>query len=291
MDELKKHQPSMSIDKQISNLKEKGLVVNDEDYTKKVLNDISYFRLIKAYSLGLKEKNGNYNPGTSFEQIVELYEFNLRFRQITFCMIERVEVSLRCRIGNYISEEYGVMGYLDKENFDKDDYHKAFLDDIKEEIRRNSRAPFVKNFRENYEDGELPVYALVEILSLGTLSKLFKNMKNRDKKIVSRSYGVGYTYMESWIESIAYVRNVCAHYGRLYNAKLVKTPILYKEYTEQGIRNNRVYAVLLCMRSILKDDEGWNKYVAEIKELAEHYKGVNLTSMGFPKNWETLLKV
>lgn len=53
---LKKHQPSMTIDEQIENLKEKGLVIQDEEYARSILNDISYFRLIKAYSLGLKEK-------------------------------------------------------------------------------------------------------------------------------------------------------------------------------------------------------------------------------------------
>ena len=46
----------MTIEEQIKNLKEIGLVVADEEYAKKILNDISYFRLIKAYSLGFKEK-------------------------------------------------------------------------------------------------------------------------------------------------------------------------------------------------------------------------------------------
>ena len=40
---------------------------------------------------------------------------------------------------------------------------------------------------------------------------------------------------------ISYVRNICAHYGRLYNAKLSKTPMLYKEYTQAGIANNRIF--------------------------------------------------
>ena len=60
MGELKKHQPSMTIDEQINNLKEIGLIVEDEEYARKILNDISYFRLIKAFSLNLKPKNGNY---------------------------------------------------------------------------------------------------------------------------------------------------------------------------------------------------------------------------------------
>lgn len=235
MGELKKHQPPMTIDEQVENLKSIGMIIEDEAYAKKILNDISYFRLIKAYSLNLKTKNGDYEGKVKFEQIVELYLFNANFRQIIFPEIEKVEINIRCRIANYFSEQYGVLGYLEESNFANPRYHKDFLDDIDGEIRRNSRAPFVKNFRENYDGGKLPIYALVEILSFGTLSKLYKNMKNPDKKAIAKFFGVGYTYFESWIESISYVRNICAHYGRLYNAKLSKTPILYKEYLEAGI--------------------------------------------------------
>lgn len=205
MGEQKIHQPPMPIEEQVEKL-----------------NDISYFRLIKAYSLNLKPRNGNYYTGVTFEHIVELYLLNSNFRQLIFPEIEKVEINVRCRISNFFAENYGVLGYYDSDKY------------------RNSKAPFVKKFRENYEGGQLLIYALVEVFSFGTLSKFYKNMKNGDKKIVATLFCVGYTYLESWLESIAYVRNICAHYGRLYNAKLAKTPILYKEYSKAGIRNMRV---------------------------------------------------
>lgn len=289
MGELKQHQPSMTIDEQVENLKSLGLIINDEEYAKKILNDISYFRLVKAYSLGFKSKNGEYNDGVTFEQIVELYLFNANFRQITFAEIEKIEVNVRCRIANYFAETYGVLGYKEAANFDDEEYHKMFIKDIKEEVGRNSKAPFVRNFRENYEGGELPIYALVEVFSFGTLSKFYKNMKNVDKKVVAKSFGIGYTYLESWLESISNVRNICAHYGRLYNAKLSKTPTLYKEYSQAGIGNNRIFGVLLCMKQILKSDKHWNIYVNQIELLIDKYEKVDVKTMGFPENWKELL--
>ena len=291
MGELKQHQPPMTIDEQVENLKSIGLIVDDEEYAKKILNDISYFRLVKAYSLNLKPKNGNYNKNTAFEEIVELYLFNANFRQIIFPEIEKIEINVRCRVANYFAEQYGVLGYLNSENFEEEVYHKEFLEDIEEEIRRNSKAPFVKNFRGNYEGGNLPIYALVEVFSFGTLSKFFKNMHNKYKKAIANTFGVGYTYIESWLESISYVRNICAHYGRLYNAKLSKTPILYKEYTRVGIRNNRIYGVLLCMKYLLKNDSHWNLFVDNIEMLFDKYESVKIDTMGFPKEWKELLEV
>lgn len=46
MGDLKQHQQPMTIDEQIDNLKNIGLTVEDEEYAKRILNDISYFRLI-----------------------------------------------------------------------------------------------------------------------------------------------------------------------------------------------------------------------------------------------------
>ena len=291
MGELKQHQPPMTIDEQIKNLKNIGLIVDDEEYAKKILNDILYFRLVKAYSLNLKPKNGNYNNKTTFKEIVNLYLFNANFRQIIFPEIEKIEINIRCRVANYFAEQYGVLGYLEAANFVEEVYHKEFLEDIEEEIRRNSKAPFVKNFRDNYEGGNLLIYALVEVFSFGTLSKFFKNMHNKDKKAIANTFGVGYTYIESWLESISYVRNICAHYGRLYNAKLSKTPILYKEYTRAGIGNNRIYGVLLCMRHLLKNDSHWNLFVDNIELLFDKYESVKIETMGFPHNWKELLEI
>lgn len=287
--ERKNQQPPMNVDEQVSNLKALGLKINDESYARSVLNDISYFRLIKAYGLGLKNKNSAYDGTVTFEQIVELYLFNANFRQILFAEIEQIEVNLRCRIANHFSCKYGVLGYENTDNFYNADYHKEFLNSIQEEIARNSKAPFVKNFRENYTDGKIPFYALVELFSFGTLSKFYKNMKSADKKAVAAYYGVGYTYLESWFEHLAFVRNICAHYGRLYNMNFPKTPAMYKQYTEKGIGNIRVFASLICMKHLLPNDEHWTIFIDKISLLFEKYPNVKIELMGFPENWEELL--
>lgn len=279
----------LSVKEQIQNLYDLGLIIEDEEDARLLLNDVSYFRLIKAYSLGLKPKNGNYVQGTTFNTIVQLYKFNCKFRQNLFPVIERIEINLRCRLANYFSSKYGVLGYENANNFMNPEYHAAFLEDIKHEIKRNLKSPFVRNFKENYEDGKIPFYALVELFSFGTLSKFFKNMKNEDKKAIASTYGIGYTYFESWIESIAFVRNLCAHYGRLYNAKLAKTPILYKQYRRQDIKNNRIFGVLTCIKYLVAPDSHWEEFVNCIDDLVNQYPAVQISTMGFPTNWKSHL--
>lgn len=287
--ELKSQQPAMTIAQQIENLKALGLIIEDIEHAESFLNDVSYFRLIKAYSLGYKPKNGRYNDGTTFDMLEQLYLFNANLRQLIFTQIERVEVNLRCRIANYYSSKYGVLGYKEAGNFKSSEHHKHFLRDIEAEVERNRRSPFVKNFKENYEEGQLPLYALVELFSFGLLSKFYKNMNNSDKKSIASTYGVGYTYLESWFEHLAFIRNVCAHYGRLYNCAFPKTPRLYNDYTDQGIGNNRIFASLICLKHLIPSDRHWNEFVEKIYDLLEKYPAVEPERMGFPENWKEYL--
>lgn len=287
--ELKAQQEPTNVEQQIENLKNIGLIIEDEEKAKKFLNDVSYFRLIKAYSLGLKKKNGNFYPGTTFKKIVELYLFNANFRQAIFAQIEKVEVNLRCRIANYFSVKYGVLGYENSDNFVSEAHHIQFINDINIEISRNKKAPFVKNFQTNYIDGKIPFYALVELMCFGTLSKFYKNMKNEDKKNIAKTYGVKFIYLESWIENIAFIRNVCAHYGRLYNAKIPKMPSLYNKYKDMGIANNSIFSTVLCLKYLLPNDRHWIEFVDLIRAMFDKYEEVDIKTMGFVKEWYELL--
>lgn len=215
--------------------------------------------------------------------------FNSKFRQELFAQIEKVEVNLRCRLSNDFSCKYGNFGYKTPENFANDVYYREISDSIKEEAGRNKKATFIRNYIQNYENGDIPFYAVIELFSFGTLSKFFKNMKNEDKKnLAKKYYGIGYTYLESWIEHISYVRNICAHYGRLYNAKFPKTPALYVEYSEAHIKNNRAFATMICLKHLLPNDRHWFEFVDTIELLFEKYSSVNIETMGFPENWKNI---
>lgn len=285
---LKKQQPALTVDEQIENLKSLKLEISDEDFAREFLNDVSYFRFVKAYSLGLKPKNGNYYPGVTFDQLAELYRFNSNFRALLFPLIERVEINLRCRVSNYFCTEYGVLGYRNKDNFDS--YPDKLEQDIEREVNRSARTPFIRNYRDNYVDGDIPMYALVEVLSFGMLSKLYKNMHSSDKKKIASTYGVGYTYLESWIESISYVRNICAHYGRLYNITFIKKPKMYKEDMSDILSNDRIMGTIICLKHLLPNDRHWNEFVDELDLLLKKYPHVKKDRIGFPQNWKEILK-
>ena len=66
--------------------------------------------------------------------------------------------------------------------------------------------------------------------------------------------------------------------------------MLYKEYSEAGIGNNRIFGVLLCLKQLLKNDSHWKIFVQNIELLFEKYESVDIKTMGFPENWKVLLE-
>lgn len=285
----KTHQDPIGIDDQIKNLIELGLLVKDETYAKKVLERISYYRLIKAYSITLK-KDKRYIEGVSFDDIVALYTFDQEFRHLLFSMIEEIEVSLRAIITNYFSLKYGNFGYKDLSNVgEHQDRYQEALNDLNKEVKRNKRSPFIKNFVDHYEGGEIPLYAIIEVASFGTLSKMYKNMKNEDKTEIAKTFDMEYLYLESWIENFAFIRNICAHYGRLYGARLTKSPKLYREYRKRNISNNTIFATILNIKHLSPTCE-YQLFYKKLVDLINRNPKINLTQIGFTKDWQDLLK-
>ena len=141
----KSHQAPIDLKEQIENLISLGLEIEDKGYAKSVLNRVSYYRIVKAYSITLKE-NGKYIDGTTFENIVDLYLFDMGLRHILFSLIEHIEVYLRAVITNYFSLKYGNFGYKDLSNYKKKNFQKSTLKELEREIKRNKKSPFIHNF-------------------------------------------------------------------------------------------------------------------------------------------------
>lgn len=141
----KSHQAPIDVNEQIENLISLDLQIEDKDYAKIVLNRVSYYRIVKAYSITLKE-NGKYIEATTFENIVDLYLFDMELRHILFSLIEHIEVYLRAAITNYFSLKYGNFGYKDLSNYKKKNFQKSTLKELQRKIKRNKKSPFIHNF-------------------------------------------------------------------------------------------------------------------------------------------------
>lgn len=57
-----------------------------------------------------------------------------------------------------------------------------------------------------------------------------------------------------------------------------------------GIKNDRLFACLLIMGRLSLDKSEWSNFVTQLEALVEQYDEVNLECLGFPANWQTVLR-
>jgi len=287
-----------TIDQQIEILRARGLIFNDIEFAKKTLSHINYYRL-SGYALTLIKDNKFYE-GITFENMIEINNFDAECRSAILQVLEYIEVSFRTQIGYFHSKEYGATGYLDKNTFKDERHYNVFINEFNKIIRAGNRNEvFIKHHLDNY-DGKFPFWVVVELLSFGMLSRVFKNLDAKIKiEIANQHYKpIPYHYLENWLQGLVDLRNICAHRGRLYNrylpfsTDLSRTDkLLFSElYSGDTKINKRIFTKIYVMKKIINNQVVWDDFIAKLKDIFTKYPFVKIINVGFPDNWEELLK-
>ncbi len=280
---------------QIQHLQENhGLLIEDPEKAKEILKTVNYYRL-SAYGIDLLDKKTDkYQDGTSLEQIYSLYQFDSRLRNIISPVIEFVEIKLRSSIAYYLANKYGAECYRNRAFFNPwvsgvtgKDMFDNFNEHVDEEIKKQSKKPMVVHHMQKY-GGHFPIWVVVELLSLGTLSTLYSLMKREDQKAIARIFNTGYAYVKSWFAALVEIRNICAHYGRLYNMPLDSLAKLSPK--ESQYANSRLFTDCLALKYIMHGETIWNTFIVNLRAIIDECPNVNLKCIGFPQDWENLLR-
>jgi len=295
MEQLK---PALTYDQQIEKLKTAhNLLIKDDNTAFDILSKVNYYRL-SAYGIGLVKKDDKekYQDGISLEHIYRLYEFDSLFRNLLTYIIEKIEIQLRTQISNFLALKYGPEGYINPENFldkkNKDGklIHSSVMDSFRKECEHQKKVPFVKHHIDKY-DGRFPIWVAIELFTFGNLSSLYNIMKKEDQKEIAKLYNTETMYLGSWILALVEIRNICAHYSRLYNMPLKQIPHLYSEYQKyKSDKNCKIFLSLIAIKRMVKSDDRWNSFEVKLEELIEKYKDVVILSyIGFPEEWKSVL--
>ncbi len=176
--------PSTTYTEQIEKLNSRGCQVTDIPFCIKVLSQINYYRF-SAYFLPFKKSDGNYLPGTDFNTIYHIYEFDRKLRNLLFAAIEEVEINLRAGFAYFHAQKYGATGYLDAANYNTRHHHDRFLELIKNEVKNNRKILFVQHHINNY-GGQFPVWVITELFTFGMLSYFYNDLPMQDQKYLAK---------------------------------------------------------------------------------------------------------
>jgi len=302
-----------NLDEQVEIFKHKGMIINDERYTKQVLLRENYFFLNGYRHLFLKsEEDRTFRPGTTFEEMYSLFLFDRSFRNILFKYLLVIENNLKSIFSYQLSKKYGYRerDYLKEKNFTTAPEKQAQLNDLLKKMKRQIRVNGAQHtatlhYASNY--GYIPLWILVKVLSFGIVSEMYSILKPDDQKEIAKVYDIEADTFMVYLPILANYRNLCAHEDILYENRtqkaiddtvyhqLLKIPKVNDEYI---YGKNDLYALIIIMKQLLQKDE-FKGMIIELENVVNtlnynlHTISIDkvFQKMGFPNNWADIAKI
>lgn len=300
-----------TLDEQITILKDKGLIVSDEDKAKDILFRENYFFISGYRHLFMRSmKDNEFIKGTTFEELYAMFLFDRRIRNIMFKFILVIENNIKSIISYSLSRKYGYKDkdYLNPKNFSQDPMKVRQVKDVLGKMKRQIRVNGLKHaatfhYMQNY--GYIPMWILVKVLSFGIISELYSILKVEDQLKIAGNYNLDVETLSIYLSILANYRNVCAHEDILYDHRTQRVIPDTKYHYELNIEmtdeeynygKNDLYALVIIMKQMLTDGE-FRELVYEIGYEIDVLDGkvdtvpLNkiLNQIGFPDNWREII--
>jgi abortive infection bacteriophage resistance protein len=290
--------PALSVDEQMEKLIKRGLVVGDKDEAKHYLHQIGYYRLC-GYTLPF-QKGGDggdrheFSAPTEFHEILERYVFDRKLRLLLLDAIERIEVSIRASLSNSIAQRHTPHWYQNAALFDGAYDHDAMIKELKRQIGHNAKTPekkaqrdiHIQHYYDTYYEPDMPPSWMVfEAISFGTISRIFEGLYKSETEAICLPLKVNHDTLSSWLHSISYVRNMCAHHKRVWNKTLTIKPAIARKHKTKFQGNSKIYGVMVVVQILLEEVAPDNTWAERLRELLKEHPDVPLTNMGFPDDW------
>ena len=215
---------------------------------------------------------------------------------IIFDAIERIEVALRTSLIYFLSHETQDWNWFeDFSHFKNANHFDDILTTIDRELAQSNQIFIAEHENKYGRSKRPPCLKTLEVVSLGTLSKIYRNLNSTHpaKAKISNSIGLSsVSNAESWLRTISSIRNKVAHHSRLWNDKLpfqmawLSNP-KSKWITQPDRRGlQRIYYFLSSILYILETVSPKHSIKSRLKDLVlSKPESVTLRSMGFPSNW------
>ncbi len=190
-------------DQQVCLLASRGLDVGREGDAVRALKRIGYYRL-SAYTYPMRaftaddagnvHRSDDFVAGACLSDAVALHDFDHRLRRTLLPAIQSLEVALRTKVGYHLGK-HGPLAHLDRSGLDpqrcnevsrgpdqagtKYDAWRSEYDSLQ---RKADREDYVVHFATKY-DGDVPVWAATEFMTMGCLIGLYRMMQPKDARL------------------------------------------------------------------------------------------------------------
>jgi abortive infection bacteriophage resistance protein len=290
--------PALHIDEQIAKLQTLGMQISDHAAAKHCLQHISYYRL-SAYWLPFEHPKSQaglrFKEGTTFEDVVSLYEFDRKLRLLVLDAIERVEVAVRGSWAYQMAMLGGAHGYVDVANYTSSATYYGNYSKLAAEVGR-SKDTFIVHYKDIYAGPAMPpVWMTAELLTFGQLSQWYAALKEpKVRNSIAKVFELDEVIFVGLVHQLVVIRNICAHHSRLWNRTLnvqftfprKKPAILIAALNRNA--DKKIYNSLVMLQFLLAKAEPQNNWGHRLVTLLATLPAGYEDAMGFPNDWTQL---
>lgn len=285
--------PPLTYSQQLQQLKDRGLLIENEEKTLHLLTSVSYYRISGYWYPLLQDKQNHiFKKGATFEKAFKLYCFDRELRKLVLSELEKIEIAIRAKMIYVLSHKHGAFWFTNPALFKNPVKHADSITKIGQEYSRSDEE-FIKAFSNKYSDSLPPAWISIEVTSFGTLSMLYGNLlPGKEKRTIANHFGVSDSVFETWLHSIVYLRNICAHHSRLWNRSMSIRPQVPRKTTNPwidmtNVQNNKTYFMLSMICYLLQTVNPKSTFSSRLKTLMDSYDNVDPNAMNFPANWKS----
>jgi abortive infection bacteriophage resistance protein len=293
-----------TIDEQVALLQERGMALPSEDLARRWLLTVGYYRL-SAYWLPYEEppepgrtRSKRFRAGTTLNDIVDIYIFDRKLRLLVTEAIERIEIAVRARWTNRLALAHGAHAHMNPLLFQSGWAHARMVAALADRVAE-SREVFVEHYKRKYTDPYMPpLWVVTELMTFGELSKWVEATADvQIRGAVARDIGLPtQETLTGTLQLLSYVRNVCAHHGRLWNRRTVKRLPNIKRFGHslewddeatdaQRQLSNRMYNALTVLVLLMRHQASDTTFPDRLRELIATRSAEQRAAMGLPSDW------
>lgn len=298
----------LTYEEQISFLSEqKQLIIEDQEYAKRILFQTGYFALINGYKRIFKNPQTNkFQVGARFEDVYGMYCFDRDLRSILLKYILICEQTIKFSLSYHFCQIYGEKqkSYLNPINYLQSEHHsrtiKRIIQKMSAQFNENSSYYYIRHYVKRYQS--VPFWVLVNTLTLGQASKIYTCQKSRVKIQICKDFGeIRENELERMLSIMTKFRNVCAHNDRLFNFKtqdaLPDLPIhqmlqIPRRLGRYCCGKEDLFAQVIILKMLLQEED-FEWFYTELKQCFQRHSVYEtiLYQMGFPENWKEIANI
>ena len=286
--------PPTSISDQVTRLRQRGMLFPDPARAAHFLSNVNFYRF-RGYLDPFVDQTASGNPSpflanTSFDSVIERYNFDRQLRILLLDAFNHIEVSIRTQWTYHLAytQQGGRESHLDPMLFSQGYYGN--LASLYRDYQQHG------NRMHLYDFADCPIWAVAEMMSFGQLSRWYGDTNLRVRQLVAGHYLVDERILRSLLRHLAPIRNFSAHHERLWDREFITRLTVpkrmgpFKNPTSFFNRGNSVklYNTLVMMAYLTRIITDSTEWPLRLVALMNQYRNIPLNQMGFVPGWQSL---